>query len=348
MDATTQQMLSLLRSSLSGIAPDILPATDGEWEKLFVLARKHGVVTMINDAVEKLPSWQQPQGDIALSWALSADRTRYHYSHQAEVLENIRRKADAEGLRLGLIKGMSLSRFYPSPSSRPCGDIDIFFLPLSQQTYQQGNALLGCPDAALDGKHAEFAVDGVQVENHLHFLDLHFISQRRAERYIRASLDDISPEGYLSPMGNMVYLLMHTVCHLTAKYKLPLRNILDWGMFLKANLDNLNPAECQHVMRRIGMLPAFDMLTRLAGEFTGADLSKFFVQETVRQDDLDRLRELILDKKYLEPIPAGLNPLQRFGVRMRRNRQRRWLYRYLPSNAFERTLGNVIHLFDRK
>lgn len=347
MDTTTQQMISLLRFSLSGITPDLLPTTEQEWEKLFWLSRKHGVVTMVNDAAEKLPPDQQPQGDIALSWTLSAERTRYHYNHQAQVLDTLRSRAAAEGLTLGLIKGMSLSRYYPSPSSRPCGDIDIFFLPLTQQNYERGNTILGCPDAALDGKHAEVTIDGVQVENHLHFLDLNYRSQHRAERYILDSLSDISPEGYLTPMANLVYLLMHTVCHLTAKFKLPLRNILDWGMFLKANATQLNPDQCRSVMRRIGMLPAYNILTILSAEFTGADLSRY-VTEKIPQHDIDCMRELILDKKYLEPVPSGLNPLQRFRVRMARNRERRWLYRYLPSSALERTAINFIHLFRKR
>ena len=144
-------------------------------------------------------------------------------------------------------------------------------------------------------------------------------------------------------MGNLVYLLMHTVCHLTAKFKLPLRNILDWGIFLKANSDVLNPVDCRRAMRRIGMLPAYNMLTFLAGEFIGADLSKFIL-DPVRQKDVDRMRELILDKKYLDAVPNGLGPVQRFRVRWQRNRERRWLYRYLPSTAVERVRGNLAHL----
>ena len=342
MDVTTSQMLSLLRSSLNDTPPDLLPADDEEWEKLFWLARKHGVVTMINDAIERLPSQQQPQGDIALSWSLSAERTHYHYNHQAEVLDAIRRRAEAEGLRLGLIKGMSLSRYYPTPCSRACGDIDIFFLPLNRGNYKRGNALLGASDAALDGKHAEFVIDGVQVENHLHFLDLNYESQRRAERYIVGSLQTVTPEGYLAPRGNLVYLLMHTVCHLTAKFKLPLRNILDWGMFLRANADVLDPIECRRVMRQIGMLPAYNILTLLAGEFIGYDL-KPYAKGCVPKRDLDRMRELILEKKYLDHVPDGLGTLQRFRVRLRRNQERRWLYRYLPSTAAERMRNLVVN-----
>ena len=343
MDTTTRQMLSLLQSSLNGTPPDMPPTTEEEWTKLFWLARKHGVVTMLNDVAEKLPPEQQPQGDIALSWTLSAERTHYHYNHQAEVLEKLRAKSAAEGMTLGLIKGMSLSRYYPVPCSRACGDIDIFFLPLSKQNYRQGNILLGCPDAELDGKHAEVSVDGVPVENHYRFLDLNYLSQRRAERYILTSLKNVTPEGYLSPMGNLVYMLMHTVCHLTAKFKLPLRNIIDWGMFLKANADVLDPAQCHRVMRRIRMLPAYNILTILAAEFIGADLGKF-VKGEVPQEDIDRMRELILEKKYLDHVPSGLSFVKRFQLRLSRNRQRRWLYRYLPSSAVERVLNNLLRI----
>ncbi len=346
MDDTTRQMLSLLHSSLNGTPPNRLPATEGEWEKLFWLARKHGVVTMINDAIERLPPHQQPQGDIALSWSLSAERTHYHYNHQADVLDTLRRRVADEGLRLGLIKGMSLSRYYPTPCSRACGDIDIFFLPLTRQNYNRGNTLLGSSNAVLDGKHAEFVIDGVQVENHLHFLDLNYESQRRAERYIVASLHNVTSEGYLNPMGNLVYLLMHTVSHLTAKFKLPLRNILDWGMFLKANANELDPVECRRAMRSIGMLPAFNILTLLAGEFIGSDL-KGYVKGCVPKRDIDRMRELILDKKYLDHVPEGLNTLQRLRVRLRRNHERRWLYRYLPSTAAER-VRNIVDNYRQK
>lgn len=343
MDSTTYQMLALLRASLAGQKPDTLPANEEEWDKLFKLARKHAVVTMINDAIEQLPDDQQPQGDIAISWALSADRTRYHYHHQEQVLADIRQRATAAGLQTVVIKGLSLAAYYPNPSSRACGDIDLFFEPRKQNAYQRGNEILGNADAHCDGKHAEFSVDGVMVENHYNLLDLHYVSQRRAERYIRSTVKDITPDGHLSPMGNMVYLLMHTICHITAKFKLPLRNVLDWGMFLKANRDTLNPEECHRVMRHIGMDDAFNMLTLLSGEFIGADLSMFISGE-IRKDDIDKMRELILDKSYLAPIPKDVRFIKRLKTRYRRNRQRHWLYRYLPSSAPERLLNNLIRL----
>lgn len=343
MDSTTLQMLALLRASLAGQKPDPLPATEEEWQKLFRLARKHAVVTMINDAIEQLPADLRPQGDIAISWALSADRTRYHFHHQEKVLADIRRRATDDGLQTVVVKGLSLAACYPVPSSRACGDIDLFFEPREQDAYRRGNALLGNADAQCDGKHAEFLVDGVSVENHYTLLDQNYRSQRRAERYIRSTIKDITPDGCLSPMGNMAYLLMHTISHITAKFKLPLRNVLDWGMFLKANRDRLDPAECHRVMRRIGMDDAFNMLTLLSAEFIGADLATF-ISGKIRQDDVDKMRELILDKSYLAPVPAGLPFFQRLRTRYRRNRQRRWLYRYLPSTGLERLCGNLIRL----
>ena len=60
MDTTTQNMLALLRISLSGKKPEIPAFTYKEWEDMYWLARKHGVVTMINDAIEMLPPDLQP------------------------------------------------------------------------------------------------------------------------------------------------------------------------------------------------------------------------------------------------------------------------------------------------
>ena len=343
MDITTTQMIALLRCSLNGHNPEPLPCSTEEWEKLYWLARKHGVVTMINDIIEKLPPDRQPQGDIALSWPLSADRTRYHYARQAEVLEKLRQKASAQGLRILVLKGIGLSRLYPVPSSRACGDIDLLFLPLSRQSFDAGNRLLGINDNKVHGKHTETIIDGVPVENHLTFLDLNYASQKSAEQYIRSSLSDVTSEGFLPPMADMVYLLMHTVSHFTAQFKLPLRNILDWGMFLQANRKVLSPQECHHVMRQIGMTDAFNMLTQMAGEFIGTDLSDF-ISKPIRRRDADRMRGLILDKKHIEYIPKGLSPIQRFMTRISRNNHNRWLYRYLPSSRRERIKKNYRHL----
>ena len=89
MDTTTKTMLTLLRASLTSQEPSLPRIDTDEWERLFWLARKHGVVTMVNDAIELLPPELQPQGDIALSWTLSAERTRYHFNHQQQVLQLI-------------------------------------------------------------------------------------------------------------------------------------------------------------------------------------------------------------------------------------------------------------------
>lgn len=336
MDSTTQNMLALLRISLSGKKPEIPVLTYKEWEDIYWLARKHGVVTMINDAIEMLPPDLQPQGDIALSWTLSAERTRYHFNHQSEVLQRIDSKAQAEALPYILLKGMSLARLYPRPNSRACGDIDICF----PHNYERGNALLGNPDARIDGKHAEMVIDGVNVENHLHLLDLHYTSQRRAEAYIWQALESVPDDHILPPMAYMVYLLMHTVCHLTAKFKLPLRNIIDWGIFLRSHRDSLDPQECRRIIRHIGMVDAFNIITYLAGEFIDADLSPF-ISGPLRQDDVARMRELILSKMYLDPVDKSLPLPKRIAARARRRRQRRWLYRYLPSTSAER-LRNII------
>lgn len=340
MEPIIELMLSLLRSSLNKDISSLPPISEKEWEQVYWLARKHGVVTMINDVIEMLPTEQQPHGDIALSWSLSAERTRYHYARQEQVLEKIKQKSKEAGIPLVVLKGMTLSKLYPVPSSRACGDIDIYF----PQNYMKGNEILGNPEATLDGKHAEMAIDGVTVENHLHFLDRHYISQRKAERYIKNSLDHISPEGEMEPMANMVYLLMHTVSHLTAKIKLPLRNIVDWGIFLKSYQSQLDPTACNKLMRRIGMVDSFNILTKLASDFIGYDLNHYIIGK-LRDEDVQRMRSMILNKDYVGKVPDHLNVFQRLKTRMSRNKQRRWLYRYLPSTPLERIIYRIRSIF---
>lgn len=337
-DSTHEDMLTLLRASLQGVPATLEKAVD--WHRLFLLARQHGVVTLLYDAILVLPASQQPQGDMALSWALSAERTREHYARQQKVLALLAERSLKAGLPMIIVKGMDLAQLYPVPDSRACGDIDVYFF----ERYEEGNALLGNAGATLEGKHSEVVVDGVMVENHLTFLDQIYHRQRLAEDYIRTTLPQATQDGmgiyHLTPMGNMVYLLMHTVGHLTAKYKMPLRNMLDWGLFLDAHRDSLDPHECQRVTRQIGMAPAFNLLTSLAAEFTGKDLSHYLLGP-VRKQDRQRMWQLILEKDYLEHVPETLSFSSQLRLRIQRYRTRHWLYRYLPATRQER-LSNTL------
>lgn len=330
---TMDVMLLLLKASLQEAEPCL--EQDADWQELFGVARQHGVVTLLYDAILRLPPERQPQGDMALSWALSAERTRHHFAHQAEVLHTLAQRSKEAGLPMLVLKGMDLARLYPVPDSRACGDIDVYFF----DRYAEGNALLGDACAALDGKHAEVKVDGVPVENHLTFLDQVYRSQRRAEQYIVSTLPQATPDAegvyHLAPMGAMVYLLMHTVSHLTGKYKMPLRNVLDWGLFLDAHRAELPPRECRQVVRRLGMSDAFAALTSLAIDFTGRDLQQY-VARRVDPDGLGRLRSLILKKDYLPHVPEELPFFEQLTLRIQRYRSRHWLYRYLPASRAER------------
>ena len=326
-------MLALLRASLRQQPCEALPP-QVDWHRLFLIARQHGVVTLLYDAIVRLPAQLQPQGDDAISWTLSAERTRQHFAQQTAVLQQLAEKANKADLPMLLVKGNDLARLYPVPDSRACGDIDLFFF----DRYSDGNALLGNPDAPLDGKHSSHHVDGVEVENHLFFLDQNQVRQRRAERYIHSTLPQAWRDSmgvfHLSPLGNMVYLLMHTVCHLTAKYKLPLRNLLDWGLFLHAYRNELSPDQCRKVVRSIGMSNAFNLLTFLAGDLLDLDFSSYLYGKHWRKDT-ERMRALILHKAYLPHVEESLSFHNQLKQRIQRYRQRHWLYRYLPYTRHE-------------
>lgn len=335
---TQQALLTLLRASLQRTVAPLEGSVD--WKALFLMARQHGVVTLLYDAILLLPAEQQPQGNMALSWALSAEHTREHYAHQQEVLQQLADKARAAALPMLIVKGMDLSPLYPVPTSRACGDIDVYFF----DRYADGNALLGNADATLDGKHSEVVVDGVMVENHLTFLDQQHRRQRQAEQLIRDSLPHATTDGmgicHLAPDGNMVYLLMHTVSHLTAKYKMPLRNMVDWGLFLDTHRHLLSPQQCRQAVRSIGMSDAFLLLTSLAAEFTGKDLQSYLFGP-VRAEDRQRMRQLILDKDYYAHVPDALSFSAQLRLRVRRYRSRHWLYRYLPITRRE-WMANIL------
>jgi hypothetical protein len=84
---------------------------------------------------------------------------------------------------------------------------------------------------------------------------------------------------------------------------------------------------------------AFNILTLISGEFIGTDLSRYIDRNKIIEKDVKKLRNLILNKDYLPPVPKELKGLKRIKARYNRRSQRRWLYRYLPSSAWERSFN---------
>ena len=281
-----EMLLSLLKSSLHDKAPDSVKfeaATANEWGECCDLSVKQGVMALAWDGVCKLPKSQQPPQDLKIAWALATEKYEQKYLYYCNVASELSDYYKKHGIETLLLKGVGLSTYYPNPSHREGGDIDIYTYSASpekmsdEEAHNQADLLmekLGIEvDCSHSVKHSNFYYKGIPIENHITLLDVVVCELiQQAEAMLRKRMD---PESVTLPTGknilvpspefNTLFVAFHTAGHYG--HGLALHHLCDWACIIKKYGVQL-PSELtdRHFLRGIGAL------TYLCNRYLGTDV----------------------------------------------------------------------------
>ena len=206
-----------------------------DWTAVFTEARNHVVTALVTKALPAaLPQEQQKPWRSAV-FAQIASYTRYVYWQ-----DRLCGLFSARKLPVAVLKGSAAAIYYPQPSLRAMGDIDIIVAP---QHFEAARELLLENGYTLteqdDGRHIGLEKNGLKIELH------HRFSHREddIEAYIRTGMEDICSaaiDGHSFPMlprlANGIVLLEHLRSHL--KTGAGLRQLIDWMEFVERELDD--------------------------------------------------------------------------------------------------------------
>ena len=251
--------------------------TPGSWERIYRMAADHGLSAVVWDGICRLPAAQQPPRETRIRWALSAEKLEERYRHQQQTASKLAARFSEEGLRMLLLKGLGLSRDYPLPEHRECGDIDIYLYGQSDK----GDRVLHEIGAHLYfdvPKHSEYVWDGVLIENHRTILN---VRRNRTERELNAVLvrllekegtHGLAP-GIQAPRAtfNAIFLIRHAAVHFQ-KEGIVLRHLCDWACFLTRHWDEIDHALFRTAMEDYRMDRFADLMTAAAVECLGAEV----------------------------------------------------------------------------
>lgn len=251
--------------------------TPGSWERIYRMAADHGLSAVVWDGICRLPAAQQPPRETRIRWALSAEKLEERYRHQQQTASKLAARFSEEGLRMLLLKGLGLSRDYPLPEHRECGDIDIYLYGESDK----GDRILHEIGAHLYfdvPKHSEYVWDGVLIENHRTILN---VRRNRTERELNAVLvrllekegtHGLAP-GIQAPRAtfNAIFLIRHAAVHFQ-KEGIVLRHLCDWACFLTRHWDEIDHALFRTAMEDYRMDRFADLMTAAAVEYLGAEV----------------------------------------------------------------------------
>ena len=240
MDKILKYTLSLLRTALFGAPPSAVSLTEDEWDALFNFARKQGVTALCYHAILLLPEDFRPPRKLMLQWAVFAENVeKVHISQKMAIgkLSNMIADTDAKIL---IMKGFSLSRYYPVPMRREFGDVDIYCCGHHDEVCRCVEEA-GIEVSYENYRHSVFRIDGVPFENHRYFLygrseedekQLETFLQQEAETNRRQSDKNVLLGTHI---GTAVFFLKHAEKDFVfSRNNLRLRNFCDWAVMLNS------------------------------------------------------------------------------------------------------------------
>lgn len=346
-------LFALLRAGLhGGGTADIDGSTGDRWRKLYAVAASQGVLALVWDGVEQLPPASQPPRELRLRWAYNVERIERRYAGQRRRAAELAAIYAEAGIRTVVLKGLAVSRLYPVPEHRPCGDLDCFLCG----EYERGNRLAELAGAEVECgfyKHSHIVFRSLTVENHRFCTAVR--GSRRAKAFERnlqrllaeQPLESLPGSSLLVPPPdfNALFLAKHALSHFLTE-GISLRHLCDWAVFIDGEGDAVDWAAFRKAAAEDRLLRFAEILSDLCVRYLG-------VARNPLPADVGPLADRVLDnifceRRHLNDSPHGVWT-QRF--RLLGNLARdRWKYRevYGRSFLFEVLRLSGGYLFDRK
>lgn len=224
-----------------------------QWSYMLAMAKIQAMVGVLWQGVIRLPEEQMPPQDIRKKWKSLAGKVADIHSIHVGHVNDLAAILKDRGLHACLLKGTSLAALYPEPSSRQCGDIDVWVAGSHKDTVRALSAEWHVYSVLWQECKVGFFDDTI-VEVHFHpckmynpFLNARF--QRTMER-----LSPISPDEPLATPDarfNAVFCMAHMYRHYL-EGGIGFRQMLDYYFVLKQLDANTRTAVLKD-LRHLGM-----------------------------------------------------------------------------------------------
>lgn len=255
-----------------------------DWRAVYAEAAAQGVLAVAWSGVEqliaegRLSAEQLPSRDVKLAWAINAERIEKRYKNQLALSNELASIFAERGVDTFVLKGFAVSRYYPEPSHRECGDLDCFL----GGDYERGNVIAEQAGATVERdfyKHSHISYRGLMVENHQFCTAIRGEQRRKPfERHLQQLLHS-APRIYAensklilpSADFNALFLTNHSLEHFLSE-GIRLRHILDWALLLKHEQMAIDWAAFYEQCERRGLTTFANTMNSLAERYVGVEL----------------------------------------------------------------------------
>lgn len=325
-----------------------------DWKCLWKMASEQGVSAFCLDGLQLLEmsnsNLETIHKQLKMQWIASVIHQEQVYHTQYNAAKSLGELYDQHRINTYVLKGFSLSRFYPKPEHRPCTDMDCYL----KDKYEDGNKIANENGLTVDCsyyKHSKILLKGLTVENHQYLLPVKGSSKaKRFEQELRSWIEDGNNE-YISdsrlkatsPFFDAVYILAHAQEHFLNE-GIILRHICDWAMVLKAHANKVDWDEWKRVCMEYGMLSFGYAMSRLAYRVCCVNVPF----DCPKDDEADR--RLLDDTLYRKDCNNGKRSDMQVRINLVMNMFRNsWKYRMFSDTNFLMFCGRRVwgYLFDK-
>ena len=247
---------------------------------------------------------QLPDRKLKLQWAFSVEQIEKRYRKQEARARELAAGFEEQGIRVHVLKGLSISDYYPRPEHRECGDLDCFLTldPAKSHLHPEGAYEAGNLAAEAMGarvkrdyyKHSHIHFKGLMVENHQFCTAIRGREERKAfEKHLQDLLHRSEPHyingsKLIRPSAdfNALFLTVHSFQHFLSE-GIKLRHVLDWALLLKAEQEQIDWKEFYAWCDRMHFTKFVHALTAIAVEYLGLEI---------------RCREIVCESPYKDRV----------------------------------------------
>ena len=302
---TDKVLLTLLRSGLWNRPPDcpeLFPLSSDEWQEVFEKSRNHTVSAIVADSLEHLPENQLPPDGILASWAVESDRIERLNGTMANVTAQL--SEIYRNLRPVCFKGQECASLYARPSSRECGDIDLYFddIEASAAVARQHGYV---PEHKPDGSFT-YAVQGIVVEHHQSYIDLCAPRKRKWLRILDANPGFETGNGGMlrpTPSLNLLVLHSHVMKHAFGR-GVGLRQICDLARAYYSYDGMYDADELRDMYRKAGLTSWTRMVHAFLTDYLGLG-KEFLPYAEPHADASEFLRRVMLAGNFGRSMPGN-------------------------------------------
>ena len=315
-------LLSLVKSVVGEVSEKSFVFNEKDWTEIIKMSNSQTIPAFVIDGLQKYLMSNPDNNPFAketaagklkrIQWFGNVVANEHVYAKHEKTMTDLARLYANNGIRMMVVKGYGLTLDWPVPNHRPVGDLDIY----NFGKWKEADVLVAkeCGIKVDDGHehHTVFNYKGVSVENHYDFINT---KAHRDAPKIEARLKSLAEKDcreieiqgtkiYLpSSDFNAIFLMRHMGQHFAGDH-LNLRQVLDWGFFVRAHHNEVDWNATIDFLKEIGIYTFFNQINAICVDYLGFPESCFPSIE--RNKDLEeRIIMDILHPEFAEEKPAS-------------------------------------------